>query len=67
MIEDNICGLCGLPCADKKPHEHYWPGEKHPNTPMVHSECECDECERAFLALPEEMISKSILEGDHDA
>ena len=67
MIEDDICGLCGLPCADKKSNEHHWPGERIPNTPMVHRECEFNECERAFLALPEDMITKFITEGDHDA
>ena len=45
--EDDLCGLCGWPGADKRPHPIYWPGERVPNTDLVHSECEEAECERA--------------------
>lgn len=47
MDEDDICGLCGLPGADKIPHPIYWPQEQRPDTDLVHDECERAECERA--------------------
>lgn len=48
MTEEDICGLCGLPGADKIHHPCYWPTEQHPETELVHSKCETEECERAF-------------------
>jgi len=42
-----ICGLCGLPGADKLPQPIYWPDERVPDTPYVHADCEREECERA--------------------
>jgi len=45
--DDDICGLCGLPGADKMAHPCHWPGEQIPNTPYVHAECEEEECRRA--------------------
>lgn len=50
---DDICGLCGLPGADKIPHPVYWPGEQRPDTEYVHSECEEEECQRACDELTE--------------
>jgi len=44
---EDVCGLCGLPGADKIPHPQYWPTEQRPNTNLVHSECENEECQRA--------------------
>lgn len=44
---DDICGLCGEPGADKIPHPEHWPGEQIPDTELVHSECEKEECGRA--------------------
>ena len=49
MDEDDICGLCGLPGADKIPHPVYWPQERRPDTDLVHAECEREECERASI------------------
>jgi hypothetical protein len=49
MDEDDICGLCGLPGADKIPHPRYWPQERRPDTDLVHAECEREECERASI------------------
>jgi hypothetical protein len=49
--DDDICGLCGLPGADKIPHSAYWPGEARPNRPYVHADCEDEACERAHAAL----------------
>jgi hypothetical protein len=46
--EDDICGLCGEPGADKYPHPEHWPGEQIPNETFVHAECEQAECKRAF-------------------
>lgn len=46
---DDICGLCGLPGADKIPHPVYWPQERRPDTDLVHAECEQEECERASV------------------
>lgn len=45
--EQDICGLCGKPGADKIAHPMLWPGEKRSETGMVHSECESTECQRA--------------------
>lgn len=49
--EEGICGLCGLPGADKIPHTSYWPGERRPETDLVHADCEQAECARAHAAL----------------
>lgn len=43
----DICGLCGLPGADKFPHPIHWPDEQIPDTDLVHAECEASECARA--------------------
>jgi len=43
----DICGLCGLPGADKIPHPIHWPGERIAGTELVHAECEAAECARA--------------------
>ena len=48
---DDICGLCGGPGADKYAHSCYWPGETHPDGPLVHADCEAEECRRAHSAL----------------
>lgn len=47
MEGEDICGLCGLPGADKIPHPIYWPDERKPGTDLVHAECETAECARA--------------------
>ena len=49
--EDDVCGLCGQPGADKVPHPIYWPGEQQPQSQYVHAECESEETERAFQDL----------------
>lgn len=51
---EDICGLCGEPGADKIPHPEHWPGEQVPDTELVHQECEREECRRAHAALSEE-------------
>lgn len=51
---EDICGLCGLPGADKFPHPIHWPGETIPDTELVHGECEQMECDRAFTELTPE-------------
>jgi len=48
---DDICGLCGEPGADKMAHPMHWPGEQIPDGPLVHSECEAEECRRAHAEL----------------
>lgn len=48
---DDICGLCGQPGADKVKHPEHWPGEENPPGNYVHEACEIAECRRAFLAL----------------
>lgn len=47
VIDDDICGFCGLPGADKIPHPIRWPDERAPDTDLVHAECERAECARA--------------------
>lgn len=49
--EQDICGLCGEPGADKIAKYAgggvYWPEERMPESEYVHSECEREECQRA--------------------
>jgi hypothetical protein len=47
----DICGLCGLPGADKYAHPIHWPGEQTPDGNLVHAECEAEECKRAHSLL----------------
>jgi hypothetical protein len=49
--DEDICGLCGKPGADKYAHPVRWPGELEPSEPLVHSSCEAIECQRAMLEL----------------
>ena len=49
--DEDMCGLCGLPGADKIPHPIHWPGEQIPDTDLVHSSCENEECRRAHSLL----------------
>ena len=55
MPDEDICGLCGEPGADKVAlwvgGGVYWPGETVPDSRYVHDECERAETERAFNAL----------------
>jgi len=51
LVGDDICGLCGQPGADKHAHPMHWPGEQVPDGPLVHSECETEECKRAHACL----------------
>ena len=52
--DEDICGLCGEPGADKYAHPCHWPGEQIPDGPLVHAECEAEECRRAHAALSDE-------------
>lgn len=49
--EQDICGLCGEPGADKIAHPIHWPGERIPDGPYVHAQCESEECDRAHAQL----------------
>lgn len=49
--QEDICGLCGDPGADKFAHPIHWPGERIPNGPYVHSSCEQEECAIAHSLL----------------
>lgn len=51
QTDDDICGLCGEPGADKIPHPVRWPGERAPETDLVHEACEDAECGRAHSEL----------------
>ena len=51
MEDEDLCGLCGEPGADKVAHPIHWAGEQIANTPYVHAECESNECGRAHAAL----------------
>lgn len=51
QADENICGFCGLPGADKIPHPIRWPGENSADTELVHAECEQAECDRAHSML----------------
>ena len=52
--DEDICGLCGEPGADKMPHPEHWPGEEVADTELVHAECEQAECARAHTALTQQ-------------
>lgn len=56
-MNDDICGLCGLPGADKIPHPVYWPNEQRPYTEFIHRECEDQECRRAHGELSPKEIN----------
>lgn len=47
LKNQDICGFCGLPGADKVPHPVRWPAENSACTEYVHAECEDRECLRA--------------------
>ncbi len=51
---EDICGFCGEPGADKMPHPMRWPGEQSAGTELVHAECEQEECRRAHAELTDE-------------
>jgi hypothetical protein len=51
LIEEDICGLCGKPGADKIAHPIHWPGEQIPDGKYVHSECEDAACKEAHELL----------------
>lgn len=53
--DEDICGLCGQPGADKIAHQVYWPGEQRPTGQLVHAQCEDEECRRAH----QEFMSKN--------
>lgn len=58
--QEDICGLCGEPGADKIPHPIYWPGEQLPDAEYVHASCEADECRRAHADLTPEQIRQFL-------
>jgi len=59
-LDEDICGFCGQPGADKVPHPMRWPGECSAGTPYVHASCEDEECGRAHRQLSD-MERKSVL------
>lgn len=65
-MNEDICGLCGEPGADKIPHPVRWPDERIPDTDYVHASCESDECARAHANLSDSQRIKfldSIVRG----
>lgn len=58
--DEDICGLCGEPGADKYHHPHYWPGEQRPDGDFVHAECEDEECRRAHALLTDEQRKRVL-------
>ena len=66
-VDDDICGLCGQPGADKMAlwtgGGIYWPGEEKPETELVHAECERAETERAHAALTQPQRDAVIREA----
>lgn len=60
--DNDICGLCGLPGADKIPYPVHWPGEQIPDTDLVHASCESEECKRAHSLLSDKQ-RKDFLRG----
>ncbi len=60
--DEDICGLCGEPGADKLPHPCYWPTERRPDVHLVHATCESEECERAFQEFQNQIGEEGIRE-----
>lgn len=58
--DEDICGLCGEPGADKMHHPMHWPGERIPETKYVHRSCEEEECRRAFGKLTPEEVDRCL-------
>lgn len=58
--EEDICGFCQLPGADKVPHPVRWPGEESAGTEYVHAACENEECQRAHRLLSDEQRRKFL-------
>jgi len=51
LEEQDICGFCGKPGADKVPHPVRWRGEESAGTDLIHAACEDAECGRAHRLL----------------
>jgi len=51
LPEEDICGFCDQPGADKIPHPIKWPGEQSAGTEYVHAKCEFVESCRAHSEL----------------
>ena len=52
--DQDVCGFCDEPGADKVPHPVRWPGEASAGTELVHASCEAEECRRAHALLSDE-------------
>jgi len=61
-LDVDICGLCGEPGADKYAHPMHWPGEQVPDGPLVHDECEKEECRRAHQEFWNRVGEKGVRE-----
>lgn len=60
MEEEDICGLCDKPGADKIHQPVYWPTERRPSSKYVHSECEEQEGFRAHQEFYRKVGDKGI-------
>lgn len=60
--DEDICGLCGEPGADKIAHPEHWPGEQVPDGRMVHDDCEREECGRAHREFYAKVGDKGVRE-----
>ena len=54
LADEDVCGLCGKPGADKFAHSVHWPGERKSDGLLVHKECEDKECGRAHAVLSDD-------------
>lgn len=59
-VDEDICGFCGLPGADKVPHPMRWPGEASAGTELVHANCESEECRRAHSLLSDQQRERFL-------
>jgi len=59
-LDEDICGFCNLPGADKVPHPIRWPGEQSAGTELVHASCEEYECQRAHSLLSDKQREKFL-------
>lgn len=63
--ESDLCGLCGLPGANKIPSPMLWPGQRSPNGPFVHDYCENAETSRAHANISQAQRDAFLLDIIH--
>lgn len=58
--DQDICGFCNQPGADKIPHPVHWPGEESAGSEFVHASCEDEETQRAHSLLSDKQRERFL-------